>query len=84
MVTVSPQRECRRWTRLGRGARWCFKVVKRERFLTREELYRLGQAPRAAPAERLASTHAAAAIRLLVLTGCRLDTQKKRDNVNWM
>ena len=48
-----------------------FKVEKHERFLTREELYRLGQALRAAPAERLASTHAAAAIRLLVLTGCR-------------
>ena len=48
-----------------------FKVEKHERFLTREELYRLGQALRAAPAERLASIHAAAAIRLLVLTGCR-------------
>ena len=48
-----------------------FNVEKHERFLTREELYRLGQALRAAPAERLASTHAAAAIRLLVLTGCR-------------
>ena len=48
-----------------------FKVEKHERFLTREELYRLGEALRAAPAERLASTHAAAAIRLLVLTGCR-------------
>ena len=48
-----------------------FKVEKHERFLTREELYRLGQALRAAPAERLASTHAAAAIRLLMLTGCR-------------
>ena len=48
-----------------------FKVEKHERFLTREELYRLGQVLRAAPAERLASSHAAAAIRLLVLTGCR-------------
>ena len=48
-----------------------FKVEKHERFLTREELYRLGQVLRAAPAERLASNHAAAAIRLLVLTGCR-------------
>ena len=48
-----------------------FKVEKHERFLTREELYRLGQALRVAPAERLASRHAAAAIRLLVLTGCR-------------
>ena len=48
-----------------------FRVEKHERFLTREELYRLGEALRAAPAKRLASTHAAAAIRLLVLTGCR-------------
>ena len=48
-----------------------FKVEKHERFLTREELFRLGQALRAAPAERLASRYAAAAIRLLVLTGCR-------------
>ena len=48
-----------------------FKVEKHERFLTREELYRLGQALRTASAERLASPHAAAAIRLLVLTGCR-------------
>ena len=49
-----------------------YKVERRhERFLTPEELYRLGRALDAAPAERLASTHAAAAIRLLVLTGCR-------------
>ena len=42
-----------------------------ERFLTPEELYRLGQALDSAPVERLASAHAAAAIRLLLLTGCR-------------
>ena len=42
-----------------------------ERFLTPEELHRLGQALDAAPVERLASLHAAAAFRLLVLTGCR-------------
>ena len=48
-----------------------YRVEKHERFLTREELYRLGEALRAAPAERLASIHSAAAIRLLVLTGCR-------------
>ena len=49
-----------------------YKVEKHhERFLTPEELYRLGQALDAAPAEGLASVHAAAAIRLLVLTGCR-------------
>ena len=49
-----------------------YKVEKHhERFLTPEELYRLGQALDSAPAERLASAHAAAAIRLLLLTGCR-------------
>lgn len=49
-----------------------YKVEKHhERFLTPEELYRLGRALNVAPGERLASTHAAAAIRLLVLTGCR-------------
>ena len=49
-----------------------YKVEKHhERFLTHEELYRLGQVLNVAPAERLASAHAAAAIRLLVLTGCR-------------
>lgn len=49
-----------------------YKVEKHhERFLTPEELHRLGQALEVAPGERLASTHAAAAIRLLVLTGCR-------------
>ena len=42
-----------------------------ERFLTPEELGRLGRALDGAPAERLASRHGAAAIRLLVLTGCR-------------
>ena len=49
-----------------------YKVEKHhERFLTPDELYRLGQALDVAPAERLASAHAAAAIQLLVLTGCR-------------
>ena len=49
-----------------------FKIEqRRERVLTREELFRLGEAIRAAPGEGLATAHAAAAIRLLVLTGCR-------------
>ena len=49
-----------------------YKVqAQHERFLTAEELGRLGRALDAAPAERLASRHGAAAIRLLVLTGCR-------------
>ena len=63
------------WRRSGRNpCRFVrrYKVEKHhERFLTPEELYRLGQALDAAPAEGLASVHAAAAIRLLVLTGCR-------------
>ena len=45
--------------------------AQHERFLTPEELGRLGRVLDAAPAERLASRHGAAAIRLLVLTGCR-------------
>ena len=48
-----------------------FRVEKHERFLTREEIARLGAALVAAPSERLASAHAAAAIYLLLLTGCR-------------
>ena len=49
-----------------------YKVARRrERFLTPEELARLGRTLNIAPKERLASRHAAAAIRLLVLTGCR-------------
>ena len=49
-----------------------YKVKPRkERFLTPEELARLGRILENAPGERLASRHAAAAIRLLVLTGCR-------------
>ncbi len=43
----------------------------KERFLTPEELARLGRTLDVAPEKRLASRHAAAAIRLLVLTGCR-------------
>ena len=49
-----------------------YKVLPRkERFLTPEELARLGRVLEVAPAERLASRHAAAAIRILILTGCR-------------
>ena len=43
----------------------------KERFLTPRELARLGRTLDIAPSKRLASRHAAAAIRLLVLTGCR-------------
>ena len=49
-----------------------YRVEKHhERFLTHEELFRLARVLEVAPAERLASVHSAAAIRLLVLTGCR-------------
>ena len=44
---------------------------RKERFLTPGELARLGRTLDNAPTERLASRHTAAAIRLLVLTGCR-------------
>lgn len=54
-----------------RFVRWYNVQPQHERFLTQEELGRLGRALDAAPAERLASRHGAAAIRLLVLTGCR-------------
>ena len=43
----------------------------KERFLTPGDLARLGRTLDIAPEKRLASRHAAAAIRLLVLTGCR-------------
>ena len=44
---------------------------KRERFLTDTEFRRLGQVLAEAPAEGGVSVHAVAAIRLLMLTGCR-------------
>lgn len=43
----------------------------RDRFLTSEELARLGRALDIAPGKGLATWHATVAIRLLVLTGCR-------------
>ena len=42
-----------------------------ERFLTPEELAQLGRTLDIAPGKGIASRHAAAAVRLLVLTGCR-------------
>ena len=49
-----------------------YKINRRkERFLSPEELGRLGRTLAVASSKRLASSHAAAAIRLLVLTGCR-------------
>src|SRR5262249_8470852 len=45
---------------------------KRERFLSPQELRRLGKALDRAEAEETESLHAVAAFRLLLLTGCRL------------
>ena len=54
-----------------RSARKYREDAPRDRFLTPEELGRLGRALDAAPREGLVTWHAAMAIRLLVLTGCR-------------
>ena len=64
------------WGLLPEGANPCRYVVKyrerpRERFLTEEELRRLGRVLREAKDEGGASMYAVAAIRLLLLTGCR-------------
>ena len=48
-----------------------YKERKRERFLTEAEFRRLGRALRALEAEGRLSTRGAAALRLLMLTGCR-------------
>lgn len=48
-----------------------YKTGRRERFLSPEEYGRLGRVLDVAEAERLASPHGVAAIRLLMLTGCR-------------
>ncbi|MBU1210960.1 MAG: site-specific integrase [Alphaproteobacteria bacterium] len=50
-----------------------FTENRRERFLTREELGRLGQALDKAGREGLVAPYAIAAIRLLILTGARLN-----------
>ena len=48
-----------------------YKVRRRERFLTQAEFSRLGRVLSEAEARGEVSAHAAAAIRLLMLTGCR-------------
>ena len=48
-----------------------YKERPRERFLSREEFRRLGAALDAAEAEGAVHSNAAAAVRLLMLTGCR-------------
>ena len=49
-----------------------YKERKRERFLTAEEIGRLGRVLAEAEAEGSVPVHVVAAIRLLMLTGCRL------------
>ncbi len=49
-----------------------YKIRGRERFLTQAEFSRLGRVLSEAEARGEVSSHAAAAIRLLMLTGCRL------------
>ncbi len=49
-----------------------YREAKRERFLTRDELARLGAALDKAEAENTAGPFIVAAIRLLIFTGCRL------------
>ena len=64
------------WGLAPAGGNPCRHVVKyrrhrRERFLTEEEFRRLGRTLDAREAEGRVSVHAAAALRLLMLTGCR-------------
>ena len=54
-----------------------FKEEKRERFLSDQEYQRLGSTLREIEAEGLETTSAIAAIRLLMLTGCRLSEIQK-------
>ena len=64
------------WGLLPEGMNPCrqvakYKVRRRERFLTEAEFNRLGRVLNEAEEQGEVSTHAAAAMRLLMLTGCR-------------
>lgn len=64
------------WGRIPEGSNPCRMVVKyrarrRERFLTDGELRRIGKVLEEAESRKGISAHAVAAIRLLLLTGCR-------------
>ena len=66
-----------RWSLRPDGSNPCrhvqpFKEKKRERYMSSEELARLTDALAAADEDGSESVHALAAIRLLILTGCRL------------
>ena len=71
-------RKAQQWGLAPEGANPCRAVRKyrlrlRNRHLTRDEYRRLGQALRDGEADGSVSAHAAAALRLLILTGCRRD-----------
>ncbi|MCY3732072.1 MAG: tyrosine-type recombinase/integrase [Rhodospirillaceae bacterium] len=64
------------WELIGPGCNPCravrpYKAVRRERFLTPEEYRGLGRVLKAAESDGSASPSAIAALRLLMLTGCR-------------
>ena len=70
------ERDGQSWFRVPDGTNPCRSVRKypahgRERFLTDTEFRRLGEVLGEAPTEGGVSVHAVAAIRLLMLTGCR-------------
>ena len=71
MFTLAEQ-----WGMMPEGGNPCRSIRKyregrRERFLSRQEYRRLGRALAEAEADGSASPHAVAALRLLMLTGCR-------------
>ena len=71
-------RKAQQWELAPEGANPCrsirkYKLRARTRHLTRDEYRRLGQALRDGEAEGWISAPAAAALRLLILTGCRRD-----------
>lgn len=71
-------RKARQWGLAPEGGDPCravrkYKLRRRNRHLTRDEYRRLGQALRDGEADGWVSAPAAAALRLLILTGCRRD-----------
>ena len=71
-------RKARQWGLAPEGRDPCrairkYKLRRRDRHLTRDEYRRLGQALRDGESDGWVSAPAAAALRLLILTGCRRD-----------